>query len=671
MFTTISVTIIFFLLTVDKIDETITSFYIKTVVKDQNVVAKIYPLLLTFGGLPQSGKSAILQHILGRQSKPLSTSSFSQHQLIASGIKSNIRFAEVHTNTIFFYGIQSGFHHNLLMQGRTPAFNSPETATDGAYQLFKDEILTSNVHALYDFLRQNFDKERNQSRMRTLEKVLPSGVAIGNIWELAVSRTILRFLECFRGHLYNNYMWLFLDLNRDIPNLHLPPEGTQGAAMIWRSRLQYLLRSSCLSEDLSSKRVKVCKIFALHDGNHSQVELKAKMLSLYTRCKDAAKQAGLSHLIDFDVIPINQSSSTLQAEFLEKATQLLQQQVQPVNIPISWIFLCSSFQAQKSIFLTHTDLEQKAKECGITQDNLPKFIKLFTSFGYIFDIKLIDKQSEYIIVKPVDFLKRLNVLFKHRDISICTFEVLSLEHAKSRDMFGEEANIFLDVLTSVGLAAKVPSSRLSAVTNFKAPVTTNPSLYYIPFARVGDPITGCRKGAVQMISSMQAPAMNMQIAFASELLDCLSHSVLVPVKEMNVTAIQARPSKDPIEIQIVVQGDVIELIPESNGNNEDMDIVCSSIVKAAHNIALKRAKRGGKVKYHFAVVCANDNHQKISYNIHHRRHILPKEKFCPECSQKDFFVKEILSWNKALLEVCMHIIICVIYIMFQRSICVI
>ena len=621
-------------------------------IKDQSVKAVIYPLLLTFGGLPQSGKSTALQNILWGQNKEFSASSFSQHQLIASGFKSStrkIRFAETQGSPTMslFYGILSGFHQSLLLNEKVPSFNTDYTSMDGQCQ-FKDKILTSTIIAVHNFLRHHFEPRH----VRTLEKALPSGIAFCNIWELAVSRTILRFLECFRGYLYNNYTWLFLDLDRDVPNLHLPPD-TQGATMLWRSRLHYLLRSSCLSEDLRFKRVKVCKIFAVHSGKHQQENLKAKMQNLNTRCKNAAEQAGLSHLFDFDVISINRNSSTLQTEFLEKVTQLLQQEVQQADIPISWIFLCSSLQVQESIFLTHTDLEKKAKECGITQDNLPKFVKFFTSFGYIFDIKLVDDQSEYIIVKPVEFLKKLNVLVKPMARDVSTFGVLSLECAKSCDMFGEDANIFLDVLTSVGLAAKVPSCRLSAVDDFTAPVTKDPSFYYIAFARLGEPKTECHPGAVQMISSMQAPGMNMQIAFASELLNCLPHSMFVPVKEMNVTAIQARLSKGPIEIEIVGQGDVIELLTKPNGNDEDMDIVCSSIVKAAHNIALKRAKRGGEAKYHFAVVCASDDHQKISYNIHHRRHILSNKKLCPKCCQNDFFDKQIHpSWNKALQEVC-------------------
>ena len=628
--------------------------------------AIVYPLLLTFGGLPQSGKSIMLEKMLCKhehkhQSIP-STHSLSQYELIATGLRSSkLQCIHVSQNHSLYYGMQSGFQYNFRMEGINPKF-SP-TQNDST---FLDDLLKSHVEAMYKFF--------SVKHQPSISAALPRGVALINIWELSLSRTVLTFLECFRGHLDNNHMWLFLDLDRDLKNLHLPPnvyfqtesgQRQQSQTMIWRSRLQYLLRSSGLSESLKSKRTRVCKLFAVYNGENSQ--LKEQLESLRSECKNAAEHIGLCHLIDFDIIPINRKNPELRKDLTNMLKRLVDE-LQQTAIPISWIFLCSSLQQSHSIFINHREFEKKACECGIDLASLDKFLRFFTSFGILFDIKLIDSGSQYIIVNPPKFFGKLNNIFTQSSSSssatmVSKFGILSPQTANN--IFGKEGDTFLEVLVSVGLAAKIPKERFfNHVGGFKLPQNEE-DFFYISLARIDPPVKRCTPGAVQLVSSMDSPAMNMQVAFTRELLKLLPELVFVPSKPANVTKFQVCiPEKSPICLEFVVQGDIVEINMEPNGNEADIYTVCNKIVKAADHIAVKRSKRcENDSKYQFALICAQDRNPYLSYNMHHRRHVLPNETLCDMCWKGLNFNHEVhRAWNKELKKVgilvsCYYLII--------------
>ena len=127
--------------------------------------------------------------------------------------------------------------------------------------------------------------------------MLPEGIALINIWDVAINETVRHFLAALQGHLYNLHMWLFLDLERDLENLNVPPkitcthicrekrekrDGDGTIFMKWRPRLHYLLRSCKISEDYykkKSQRRRVCTIFAKHNGAYNgELQKKLKYL---------------------------------------------------------------------------------------------------------------------------------------------------------------------------------------------------------------------------------------------------------------------------------------------------------------------------------------------------------------------------------------------------------
>ena len=156
---------------------------------DKKTEVKLYPMLLTFSGLPDSKKSTALSKLIPLHDEHNSLG-FSHNQFVASSF---------------------GSEQDVQYCSDTDISNLPEES-------------------------------------------LKSGIGVMNIWDIGVNRKIIPFLFQFSGHYSLNYMWLFVDLDRDLPNLHLPPYVHDPLVMKWRSRVQYLFRSCHLSKGNNKKK---------------------------------------------------------------------------------------------------------------------------------------------------------------------------------------------------------------------------------------------------------------------------------------------------------------------------------------------------------------------------------------------------------------------------------
>ena len=80
------------------------------------------------------------------------------------------------------------------------------------------------------------------------------------------------------------------------------------------------------------------------------------------------------------------------------------------DTPIAWIFLHSLFYRFDWIFIAQDDLKIMADKCKMDDESLKGFCKFYMSFGSIFDLSLINPKHQFVIVKPITFLKKLGTL---------------------------------------------------------------------------------------------------------------------------------------------------------------------------------------------------------------------------------------------------------------------
>ena len=598
----------------------------------------MYPLLLTFSGLPDSGKTTALGKLLELRGNELDKVHFTHHELVASDFKSSkVRYAAVARDAGYNFAMQCGIQYNLFVH----ELGKPQYL-DTKSHTFIDPVLTQHVDMVVDHLKERDDAKKSKGnppqaqRIISLERSLTTGVGLINVWDnIAVQRKVAPFLQCFSGHYSKNSVWLFINLDRDLSKLHLPPQlkGDDRFGMKWRSRVQYLLRSCRLCQ---GNRKRVCTIFAIHEKMEN---IEDRLHRLKLECKNAAKQMEVHELVDFDIVAVDVVSKAEQ-DILRKRMMKLLHNVESHEVPLSWIFLRGSFALHHSTYITRQELQAKANECGITEEELQHFCEFFTSFGSILDVQLIDPNSEYVIIKPVEFLAKLDSFFEEMENH---YGVVSSKKSI-------EKSDFLKILSSVGLAAEIVNPPIvldAALPKYNSPY------YYIPSVRTGDRNVTCFPGAIQLVIGMQSSVMNLDVAICHHLLKTLHNAELILSNMMNAITITTTLSDlTPFKFDVIFQGDVIEIVSDEEHKNKDNYTanICKQICTVCKSMAEKTIT--GEMKYHFAVTCAQDEHHEISYNIHHRRHVLPfKYDHCSVCLQNGRNRGQITTWNDYLNKV--------------------
>ena len=609
-------------------------------------VVQILPILLLFSGLPASGKSKALELLLEKENEgttfnqDITFSEFAYRQIIASGFKRSNKhyFEEVKTESSFLFCLQSGFKRNAMemyVTGQATAFHYSFTEQKNIpSDIFKDACLSRELRTLYKYL-QNLAPEPSN-----IEKFLPYGIGVINIWRLSVNRAIVQFLQAFSGVFYNSRMWLFADLEKDINSLHKLPKP-DGLLTKWRTRLHYLLQSCKLSQiNGEEQRKNICTIFACN----STPELLEKMKE---NCKSAAAQLGVSQLLNDTIVPLDFANKEEAWENLrEQLRQLMKSKLK--EVPLSWIFLRSSLQHHNKVYMTKDELKVKAAECNITDDDLKRFCDTFTSFGSILDISCIDENSKYIIVKPVEFLTILDMHLPGHTINERNGLVYTLDFKSLPSSI--EDTVFMEILISAGLAVDIPCSHVSHALPAHS-IDNGTTCYYMPSLRTTPPVQDWNRGVIQLVTSVTAPSVAMETALAREIRKQHLDVMLVLENKSNCTIVKVAATS----IKITYYADVIEIFLEG-GSREEKKKACNLVVTAAKNIADKRKQRPGLVQYHFAVTCTTDEHKNISlpFNTPRKRHILPVA-LCDKCKVEYSEFNDILCiWQEVLEEVYMH-----------------
>ena len=251
---------------------------LQDLIKDQDRKVDVYPLLLTVTGYPKCGKTVSLTKSLDlnhyQDSRHKQESIFCHHEFVASGFKKSkkIRSANIAQDTSFKFGMHSG----LLNSFKSLSFSN----TLENNSTFQDATLKNCAVGVIEYVREQQSKiNKDQTRISpdrfnrqqntvSLEASLQHGVGFTNIWDLSINKSIRPFLEMVGCCLSRNQMWLFIDLERDVPEFHLPVEDEDDDShkLQWRPRIQYLLRMCQMCKNTISKDgfKQFCTIFAVH-----------------------------------------------------------------------------------------------------------------------------------------------------------------------------------------------------------------------------------------------------------------------------------------------------------------------------------------------------------------------------------------------------------------------
>ena len=622
---------------------------------DPNNKAKIRPVLLSLSGLPKSGKTRAIKHLLEHyvdsspfipmpsQNECVSAEAeemgITFHELIAAGFRPSrkLTITKVTEESCFTFGILSAFNTELE-RGDPRAENQ---------HMFDDNELNGHIHNTFDYLSK--EKHMPCDFAERLNIELPKGIALMNIWDLTFNKSVLHFLSAMSGHLYNSYTWLFLDLDRDIDELDKPPffpDYQDGRVLMqWRPRLHYLVRACKISQNETGNiRHNACTIFAKHQG----IVNKEKVVILKTRVHQTAKHVGVLPFLDSEIEPINfdspddDNSLRLYQKFQQVICKTPYQ-----DVPLSWVFLRSLFYKSQKIFIPKEELKAKAKECGMDDGSFAEFCKFYTSFGSIFDLSLINPDYPYVIVKPIDFLKSLDKILKPRASyfkSYPTMEYSIIPEKVCQFVYLTDCPAFMEALISIGFVVRVSRSNVRLTMEN---LDHSEIYYYIPFCCKSNSVTEVDPTAVHLITSSDTPPIFKLANLVKYLLKLLPNPKLVPCKHANKAIIE--DSSANVRVTITSHSPATKI--DIDNANPD---VCSYVIQACQKIA----EKGPNAKFKFVIICAEDNKIVGESSIPScQHHILPNSELCPTCIDAARQNNKLDAWNEALIRVSINIVL--------------
>ncbi|XP_019854317.1 PREDICTED: uncharacterized protein LOC109583422 isoform X2 [Amphimedon queenslandica] len=669
---------------------------LKKIIRDQKLTAKVKPALISFLGIPpDSGQTKAVNHILDRyinKVKPpfaltpglvgedvTTAEGIEYHELVAAGFKSmrSIYISEVTKESSSAFGILSAFKQGLIEEKKLPLF---DISVSQSSQEFENKQLNEHLIHTYQYLsaQESIPKkdtesledveeltEKDQDYAKKLKKLLPEGIALVIMWDVALNKTVLHFLTALRGHLYNCHPWLFLDLQRDLDKLHLPPkiprptsftgdgkEIRDGALLMkWRPRLHYLIRSCRLGETKEKKRRRVCTVFAKHDGTFNG-EMQEKMDELEKKVQATARHIGVSSLLEEKIVPVNFCSAgqmddahQMDDDYSLRLNQKLHQVICEASyedIPIAWVFLRSLFYRNEKCVIAKEDLEKMAEECGMDKSSFAGFCKFYTSFGSIFDLSLVDEKCQTVAVKPMAFLQLLDCLLYpskelHKKYPIISYGIYPEEACK--DVFKADWSLFIDALISLSLATKVAPHLIEAPADI--PFNRNTMHYFISLSRTGQFNDALHPHSIHIITSINTPHVFRQVTVTKHLLELLKAPKLIPCKYFNRTIIKDTST-----------GTTITIVSHSPATRLDLDKpnseVCGCIVRAYNKIA---DTCNVTVKYKFVKLCADEKISDVQSIPSSSYRILPDNELCAISKKPENDDSVLLqAWNKALVE---------------------
>jgi hypothetical protein len=191
-------------------------------------------------------------------------------------------------------------------------------------------------------------------------------------------------------------------------------------------------------------------------------------------------------------------------------------------------------------------------------------------------------------------------------------------------------------LEAVGLATPVAGGQCQ-------PPQNSSQCYYMPSLRQHGEEKYYKADEVQMITSLRYPSITMEVALTNQLLRVIPDSQLVLTGKKNVTIIKCQDEK---RLEIIYHGEVVEFIvtPSDSGD------VITEVVKVCKGLALRLEERYGEPKFHFAVLCKEDNAELIGFNYNRKRHILPVDDIdCESCTSVN--KSKLKLWSSIINEV--------------------
>ncbi|XP_019856611.1 PREDICTED: uncharacterized protein LOC109585105 [Amphimedon queenslandica] len=603
-----------------------------------SIKVKISPMLLITGGLPNSSKTTALRCLVRNVDVPVTglkegdAIGFCEIFAARNLISNSILLAPPDRNKGYPSVLYAGVESMIRSSGKKLRDLNIHIFPAKEFSLFQDPGLNRHLEEVMTDL-SNHDQQK-KIRLSKWDQTLTCGLALINVWDLGLNKIPTYLLSHLAGHLYNSHVWLFLDLLRDAEHLYEVPEippnhpdvlrNDKDLIMKWRSRIRYFLSFARLASKKNDTRYKkFCSIIATL---RRPTETENKKSRLTEVVHAVSKQLKINELIDIENIYEFQTFDEMRG--LESLKTLLNSWItdelkQAQDVPLSYIFLRGMLLGNKKLYIKRSVLQKISEELSMCPDMFQEFCRLFTSFGSIIDVSLIDSKSEWIISQPIQFLNMLDKLFYYNGDDELVTKYGLVTAVTSEQIFGTYSPVFMSFLESFNMAIKLSNKEVDLTLEGSSPI------YYIPNVCTNLPDLQCTPVSLHLVQEMNTSLPHFRILFILKFLEYQPHIQIhhaaMESTHINVTTFTSHSN---LLFELVYLGDITEFrFPSIHHSHEDMTKICGCVIQACHDVMSKQSS----IKYNFAIMCSGDEGSNPC-KVQTYRHSLPFISSCKKCS---------------------------------------
>ena len=593
------------------------------------MTVKIMPMLLINGGLPNSRKTTALKKLLEKIGSPKLDSKekdgiafcymLAAQNLCQDKIAYVPRGRDKGYPTVMYAGVENMIRSSFGKRLKDATIFPTEKSS---------QFSSPDLNRHFMFVTKNLWDEITHAKHRKFTEWDLShtcGIALINIWDVGLNKVPNYVLTLLAGHLYNSHIWMFLDLLRDADHLYEVPDipdnrydklrNDKELIMRWRSRIQYFLHFAKLASMKTRSSRNVCNIIASYTGPD---EIEGHMSKLKEAVDTVSKQLKLQDLID------TKNIQTFDNEDIEPLYNLFTKIIRagldtPIDVPLTFIFLRSLFFEKDQLYIKKDELKKMSMELGIDDESFEEFCHLFTSFGSIIDVSLIDSTSNLILLRPTNFLNMLDELFYYSSGGTIVTSHGLVSKATSEEIFGNDAHVFMSFLKSLPIAVEILPEQVN--------VPTEQCSYYVPNICTHPPLLQCSPTSLHLVHDMNVSLKHFQVLFTAKFLNSYPEAQLNVTMTPHVNITRFCSPSVSLLFELVYHGDIIEFQFPPNLDEDLLCNICECIVIICHNIM-----DGRDILYHFAIMCPKAVTPQSSCKLQTSRHALPFDETGETCS---------------------------------------
>ena len=537
----------------------------------------------------------------------------------------------------------------------------------------QDRVIQQHFIRVYEAIKVLIEEKAKSSSLTELALFQPSFI---NIWDIGVNRALYEFLASGAAQCERLVMVLFIDLERDVPQLDTPPDmigkksyvdrGDDKLVMKIHSRLRYLLVLAGIkrlfSSDSSSINAPEAIIIGLHTKEYASLNggetLQQKVQLLQRAVLVEADKMKISSVID-PKIPTFCTNAINESDELNKLKLIIEELVdsQPeydTFFKADNMFLRSLLYGEdKPMSVSRSTISRLASKCGIyLEDQLDDFLTNCRNTGSLMFYPRSTNNFLYEnitldVVKPLKLLDRLYYMptlvesgviippIGIEDTEQYSYGIVSKKVLSKLFYDVEDIDEFLQYLLNLHLCSRISLS-------------SQEEKYFFPSVRIAADMS-CPQSHSFFIKHtsdfLHSACLTLYVNFLPNFFLVPSEAVISHTEHYNTVLFKVykTPSSLPTDVLVIshLKQSLVEIRIADLENNINMEL-CSRFVRLSHMVFQHVSNHLQFLKFELCINCPKDKDHFAKFFLRYHHH--GNEVYCKDCTTSIPITDNRLCW---------------------------